>query len=196
LPQAFALKGESDAVATVTLPALQVTSPWRLAATDQDWRPGIAGADAEIIRTYVENGARVDLLIALFARQREGAEAVTTAHWPGILAGWREVSRVPVMATVEQVPMRFDAIVTDAHGRKRLVWVCYWVRGRFTASGLIAKFWQVQARLLGTTPAAAVIVASVPFVDDPASGGETFRRFLRHLEPLGPALSAAIPSSR
>jgi exosortase A len=154
----------------VALPMPGGRAPWREAPeAPEAWRPALVVADLEVQRAYLHepDGRRVDLHVAFYAFERQGAEAVNQANrladgrrWVRT-AGGREtlaVTGLPEEARAERL--------AGAGGREqRLVLWWYWVDGTFTTDPLHAKLLQVRGRLLGHAPAAAIVAVSTELGD-------------------------------
>lgn len=173
------------------LQAPAAVAPWRIAATDEiRWEPRYVGADASLLSTYRDGGGRVDLFIAYYAHQRDGAEVVNELNVLYDEKRWkrRRVSqrRVP-FGDDGQVRLREIQLVTSS-GARRLVWFWYRVGDRRITGVLEAKLTQVWAILSGS-PAAAVAAVSTPV----EGGLDAARaRLEAYLQAMGPAVTTAI----
>lgn len=186
---AFALRGY-DGPDTVALCLPADSLPWRGGVETGGWRPVIPSAGGHFQRSYSHRGQTVDLHVAYFTRQEQGAELV---GWGNRIADGRTWFRIEQGAA----DIRIDGDVRRAiatrmgrRGQRRLAWHWYWIDGAFTASRAVAKLLQARARLFGgDTRAALVAVSAVE------SGGEgaatTMQAFLDAAPPLRPVLESA-----
>jgi EpsI family protein len=132
-----------------------------------DWRPSFPGADRTLLTGFKGPGERrVELYVAHYRHQRQGAEVVYHANrLDG--AGWSRVESRTLDGLPGMPPAQADRLVRGS--RQRLVLSWYWVGGRFTASPYQAKLYQSIATLLGVRPAAAVVAVSVERPEDAAA---------------------------
>ena len=60
-----------------------------------------------------------------------------------------------------------------------LVWSWYWVDGKYTSNGYLAKLYQAKAKLLGDADDAAAIFVYTPYDGKPDRAMATLREFVR-----------------
>ncbi len=135
---------------------------------DSPWRPRFEKADLTREMTVDCGGRPVDLFLAYYARERDGAELVHHANrladgerWTRTAASWHE-------AKVDGLPARLR--MEAQYGREagdRLVLAWYWMGGRLVAGDWQAKAWQLYRRLLGRDGPVAVIALSAAYEDRP-----------------------------
>ena len=150
---------------TFPLPA-QVALPdapgWRRAPLDTraPWSPHYPAADHFLLGRYVDaSGDAVDLSIAVFARQREGAELI--AFGTGVLREadrWIRVEDQPPIAG--GATMRITTTARDGAPAERVVATWYRVGGVTTAAPLRVKLATTEARLFGGDQTAVAVHAS------------------------------------
>jgi exosortase A len=153
------------------------------------WRPRFAGAEALRIGRYRDaRGRQVDLAIALFARQQEGAELVGYGQGAAPPDGdWAWTADLPA-------PQGARAERLASFGRLRDVVSFYRVGDLTTGSAAAVKLETMKARLLGGRQSAVAILVS-------AEGGEAgaaIRAFLAALGPVDQLAdgAAGLPQSR
>jgi EpsI family protein len=133
-----------------------------------DWRPSFPGADQTLLTGFKgggfkSDGRRVELFVAFYRHQRQGAEVVYHANrYDG--NGWSRVESRILDGPPGMPPAQMDRLVRGS--RQRLVLSWYWVGGRFTASPYEAKLYQSISTLLGIRPAAAAVAISVERPED------------------------------
>ncbi|NBC32096.1 MAG: exosortase A [Alphaproteobacteria bacterium] len=149
----------------------------RIPGPPDDWQPHFHGAHAADLARYTgEGGGPVDIFVAWYAHQRQGAELVNhhnrlvpvPAEGAGGDGPWSriEARRLDLgtsssgLRTVEAVEVRRWS------GERRLVVPLYWVDGDLTQSGVTAKLLQLRAVLSGGHDAAAGVVLSIPLADN------------------------------
>lgn len=150
---------------TAALPAhvaLPEVPGWRRAPLDADaaWSPHYPAADHFLLGRYVDaSGDAVDLSVAMFARQREGAELI--AFGTGVLREadrWIRVADQPALAGGSA--MRITTTARSGGVVERVVATWYRVGGVTTASPLRVKLATTEARLLGGDQTAVAVHAS------------------------------------
>jgi len=181
---ALAARPGGDACAVRAVAAPGIEAPWTPVVGDAGWRPAAASPDAEIRQRYRSGDLSVDLYVGWYCAQREGAEAVSQSHRLTGDRAWtvqgRGQDRLGDGAR-DWPAQRFD-LRSGTQGR--LVFVWYWVDGRFTANPLDAKLLQAKAALFGGPDAAAVVVASSPYGDGSMGDQTALGQAMVALEPL------------
>jgi EpsI family protein len=191
--------GQPDRVAkpsAVVLAAPAVQQPWRaVGETGNWWRPDFPGTHGELRQSFVRGFARgdrrVDLYVAYYAYQRQGAEVVNETNrfedgksWVGAESGRRQ-------AAVDGAPLSVAYRRLQSAGVDRVVWYWYWVDGRFTSNPYVAKALQAKARLWGGESAAAVVAIAAAEAAIPEGVDDLLGDFLEHAGPLGDMLRRA-----
>jgi exosortase A len=178
---ALAARPAADACrATPGVATPEIAPPWTPVASPDAGRPAAANPDAEVWQRYRSGDHTVDLYVGFYCAQREGAEAVSQAHrLSGVVLakGQDQLKGGAGQLPVQRLEVRSGA-------ETRLVYLWYWVDGRFTADPLVAKLRQAKAALFGGADAAAVIVLSSPYDAEPASARATIQQALVALERL------------
>ncbi len=122
-----------------------VSSPWRpLGVTPGTWRPSFPGADSEILASYADAGRRVDLYLAYYDYERQGAEVVNELNKFADGEVWRRVGGGAARARLEGRPRTLGTVRLVSPAGGRLVWYWYWVDGRFTSNPFVAKVLQAK----------------------------------------------------
>ncbi|MGH6900730.1 MAG: exosortase C-terminal domain/associated protein EpsI, partial [Geminicoccaceae bacterium] len=170
--------------ATPGVAAPEIAPPWTPVASPDAWRPAAANPDAEVWQRYRSGDRAIDLYVGFYCAQREGAEAVSEAHRLSGAQPWVVLAQGQdrLEGGAGQLPVQRLAVRSGA--RTGLVYLGYWVDGRFTADPLAAKLLQAKAALLGGPDAAAVIVLSSPYDAEPSSARASVEQALVALEPL------------
>ena len=143
------------------------------------WEPRAAGAQDRRIVRYVDGGGRkVDLFVALYARQGEGSEA--GAFGEGALvpgSAWRWLAPAPSLAGG-------DGAWLQADGRHRRLAVTFYRSGKvLTGSRARLKLATMQAQLAMRPQVTAMVIVSAEGAPDVAEGA--VQAFLADSAPLG-----------
>lgn len=150
LAAGFASWAQAIAARRDPLPArlvLPQVPGWHLvpASRRAPWAPHYPGADHYLIGRYADGrGSEVDLAIAVYAGQREGAELVGFG-----IGALRENDRWVKVA--DEAPIAGSSVirVTAPGPAQRLIATRYWLAGTLTASPARLKLATGAARLLG-----------------------------------------------
>lgn len=134
---------------------------WRRTAYQGlDWQPVYHGADDESMARYVRGADTVDIYIARYRLQKQGAELVS---WGNSLAGsgWEDLGeRLPTTLTVDGRPVGVRYVRLAQHGRQRVVFYWYRVNGGNVSSDMMAKLEMTMGNLSGWTGVSAVIAVA------------------------------------
>jgi exosortase A len=178
-------------VATTLTPPV-VGAPWTaLTAANASWQPTFVDPDKESLQTYADGDRHVDLYIAYYRHQRQGAEVV---HGLNSFAGappWERVGGGHIQAVVDGQDLKVAYTRIRSPSGHRVVWHWYWVDGQYTASPYVAKLLEVKAKLLGGVPAAAAVAVAAGYLDSPEEAFHAIKDFLRDTGPIRAALEHA-----
>ena len=167
---------------------LPIVSGWTRAplSTRAVWNPFYPGADHHLLGRYRDAaGDEVDLAIAVFGHQREGAKLL--AFGTGVLREedvWVRVSDLPAIDGGSA--MRTVTAGTDGRPVERVVASWYRVGDTVTADGTRVKFETLRARLIGGPQRAVAIhlSAEAEAGHDPAHAIDRFHAALGPLDRL------------
>ena len=172
----------SSAIASAAGPApagleLPEVPGWqRVPATGRPWQPHFAGADQLRIARYRNvSGHRVDLAIAVFARQQEGSELVGFGQGPVTPNGawaWTGEGAAPAGGRLDRI---------GSHGDVREVATFYRVGSILTGSRTEVKFETMKTRLLGGPQRAVAVMVSAEAPGAGLSPRPAIDAFLRDL---------------
>ncbi len=176
----------------IALGAVPVADAWRpVAPVEPAWRPTFAGADADVLAALESGPGHVEVYVGYYAWQRPGAELVAFGNRVYDDKVWKRAGGGAARVTIDGAPVEVAQTRLVTHGRNRLVWQWYWVAGRFTGDGRLAKVLNLVAILTGGERAAAVVAIAADYDESPAEAVATLERFIAELGPVGPWLQAA-----
>lgn len=175
--------------------SLAVPAPqngWALAAVPlSEWQPRYINTDATVNQTYRRGDERVNVYMAYYRTQRQGAELINSQN---VLIKqkdkvWRQTADVPheMILGGQRVEVRLAKMRSNQ--QDLLVWYWYWVDGRTTTNHYLAKLWDTKAKLLGGKGDAAAIVISTPFTDQ---GNDADQRLQRFMTAMHTAIEASL----
>lgn len=183
-------RGSDGAALRARAITLEPVPGWQAVPRSADarpWRPVYRGADQLVLATYQNaQSCRVDVALALYARQEEGRELV--AYGQGRAAPdalWTWVSSGP----------HFPNARTDMYQGlgmdQRLVVTYYWVGHRLTGSAAAVKWATLWARLFGQDRSAAAYLVSA--LGQPGQAPDRcIRTFIRALGPPSKTLERTL----
>ncbi|HVO22045.1 MAG TPA: exosortase A [Candidatus Margulisiibacteriota bacterium] len=162
-----------------------VQLPWR-AVSDHvaDWKPVYFGPAAEVLQTYRSADGAVDVYIAYYLREQQGAELVNSENQLANAKSWTTVreSQRPVVVDGQAIGVH-ETLLLSSEGMHRLVWSWYWVADEFTASALYAKLLQARAQLFGGSMGGAVIAIAAEYDTTPAHAAALLQDFMDRCAP-------------
>ncbi|MEQ9641999.1 MAG: exosortase A [Alphaproteobacteria bacterium] len=180
------------ATTAVALQAPPVAAPWRPTTRDLGgWHIVHRHPDAMLSQSYEADGKLVQLEIAYYAYEREGAELISHNNRLYDDETWKRVASLNGTLAPDGTVLQVRGERLQYAGGSLVVLPFYWVDGHFTASRLRAKLAQVSARLLTGQVAAAQIAVATEAGNDPEAALATLRAFVDKLGPLAPTLAAA-----
>jgi exosortase A len=150
---------------------VQHLAPACKTASDEanDWRPLFKKADFSRGLQLDCDGQPVDLFVAYYVYEREGAELVHHANRLADGDSWTRISASWYAPEIEGLPssLRKEEL-TGRTADDRLVLAWYWVDGRLIARDWQVKAYQLYQKLLGKDEPSALIALSAPYSDDPS----------------------------
>lgn len=171
--------------------------PAEAAASGGGWHPTTPGADLRHFGSVTAAGHRIDRLIAVYATQGRGKEAVGSGNdlsgpgWRTIDSGWHRV-------TVDGRPLTVPIRRLAGREGQRLLVFWFWIDGVPTGNPVAAKLRQAGALLRGGGSAAALVAVSVPLdgPDDLAAATAALDHVLAAQHGLAGSLVMAVDQAR
>jgi len=168
-------------------PTVVVSAPWQpVPAYDTSWTPALQHVDSSSSQSYVSAGHRVDVYLARYS-EGHPVELVSGYNLVSSPKTWQEVGRGVRNATIDGKNTSVLWNLIQSGFASRMVWICYWVAGQYTANPTKVKFLEAKARLLGQPANVAVIVLAADYEPGGWDSGSDIQDFLSHT-----LLSAAV----
>lgn len=164
---------------------LTAAGSWSLLATPRsDWHPRFVGADVEVLNTYQSGARRVQLYLAYYPYQKQGAEVINDNNSLYDEASWTLVASRDAHVSNDAMGLFrvHETEVRAARGGSRLLWHWYHVAGRQTASRTFAKLLQLWG-LVTQRPGAAVIAVAVDNANSITEGRLVLEDFMQDMMP-------------
>jgi EpsI family protein len=168
--------------------AISISTASPVQSTLEYWTPAFVGADAEYQRSFEFRGQVVDLYIAFYSHQRDGAEVISSNN-ETIGLGWWQVDTRLMPAAIGESELQLRETRIVAKRGQRIVWSWYWIDGTFTTSPYLAKLLEARSKLTGGDPRAAFIAISTELLEDLDSTDSLLHEFLGAMAPLDQALA-------
>lgn len=169
------------------LPTPSPSAGWQPSMSATAWQPSITNADATATWHFTNDrgGPGIDLAIAHFAHERQGAEAVYHANRMADDEYWIRTSIDHVTVDINNLPAQlYRERLSGRYGERQLVWWWYRIDGRFTSDPIRAKLYQLTARLMGRHPPAAIIAVSAHYSERPEEATVVLESFLTAYQPV------------
>lgn len=134
----------------------------------QTWRPLFKKADFSKSFQLDCGGQPVDLFVAYYAYERDGAELIHYANRLADGKNWKRISTSRYTPNIEGLPktLRREELIGRSRD-DRLVLTWYWVDGRLMARDWKVKAYQLYQQLLGKDEPSALVALSAPYGEDP-----------------------------
>ena len=178
---------------SVKLRGPDVELPWTHERADAPpWVPAFQGMDAELQQTYRRGDQRLDLHVAYFAYQREGAEVISDINTiAGSESEWKVLRSTRASVQVEGGALPINALVIRRQNQTLLVWSWYRIGGEDTNSRLLGKFLEAKALATGQGRSAAMIAISTELTEDGDQASALLQDFLQRILDKGGQLYQA-----
>jgi EpsI family protein len=165
----------------VTLRAPSAEPAWATAAFDAPaWSPQFRGSDAILQQGYRQGDSQIDLFIAYYAFQREGAEAISDANsLISERSDWKKTRFNQSEIDFSGRPFLINRLVAQSRDETYIVWYWYWVGGENTNSRFAGKLLEMKAIATDGERAAAVVAISSKVSEDAAATEALLESFLR-----------------
>ena len=178
---------------SVKLIGPDVELPWMPERADAPlWIPAFQGMDAELQQTYRRDDRRLDLHVAYFAYQREGAEVISDLNTvAGRESEWKVLRSTRATVRVGDRTLPINALVIRRQSQTLLVWSWYRIGGENTNSRLMGKLLEVKALATGQGRSAAMIAISTELAEDSDQAEALLQDFLQRALDKGGQLYQA-----
>jgi exosortase A len=182
LEKIFSQKAEP---AEIQIPG--VVGTWQYRPEEvSDWRPQYLGFAAQFMGNYRNGDRSVDLYIAYYRNQRQGAELI---NWENVLvpsaeSNWhniKEEARI-VFLGLREATIRQNQLHSGS--KRLLVWRWYWIDGEETANPYHAKFMLGKNKMLGRGDDGAEIIITAPYQEDANEAVPVLQGFINDMRPV------------
>jgi exosortase A len=182
--------GRAIPVIEGTIPVPQAGNGWRMVPGGNfDWSPIYPKAHGKVLRRYVKGAAHVDLYIAYYTSERQGAELVSSSNTVSDTDVWVRAASTNKAIRIAGEDNSVHRVRMISHTKgNRIAYQWYWVGGQFTSNPYVAKVRQAISQVLSRDEAAASIVMSARYSDVPGEADRVLQEFLAGLQPLAPLL--------
>lgn len=157
------------------------------------WHPQYSGVDSELLQTYHLGGDMVGLYIGYYAKQRQGAELITSTN---LLVNtnehyWRSTDKGKLKFDVKGKKAVANKAIVRSDSQELLVAYYYVVDRSITTNKYITKLREAKARLLGGDKSASIVSVVTPVANDVGRAEKVLQNFLETMDdPIRSALGA------
>lgn len=189
------IAGRTIPAMTADFPVPAVGGGWQLVNDATfDWSPVYPDAHLKFQRRYVKGNAQVDLYIAYYTSQRQGAELVSSRNSVSDEETWVRAASTRLSAKIDGEDYAVYRTRMRKFGdKKRIAYQWNWIGGQFTANPYFAKILQAMVQLVSAEEAAASIVVSAYYDELPGEADRALKDFLGSIQPLAPLLRGVSP---
>lgn len=188
-----------EAAAPVPPPVLEAppqASGWQRIATHvTDWTPHYSKPQARLKQAYEKDAQRVELYIAYYRQQRQGAQLISSQN---VLISssdkiWRNTGEGSRRLDLGAQKLDSIAATLRSPSEQLLVLRWYWVDGQYVVNPYWAKLLQAKSRLLGHGDSAAVVMVYTTFAEPPGPAERTLQEFITAMLP---AITASLENTK
>jgi EpsI family protein len=173
-----AIAKEPPANLTPILHPAEVRIPWEsVSDTGSNWTPRFHGNDVTLQQSYRRGGDQVDLHVAYYAYQREGAEAVSDRNTL-VAKDWQLLRMTRAKTQVAGREHPYTRIIIRGRTETYVVWYWYWIGGQNTSSPMLGKLSELWALVTGGERAAAIIAIASKVSEDARLTDSLIKTFL------------------
>jgi len=176
----------SESVRTAAVPDLGEGRGWLLERKlFTTWQPEYHGADATVFRTYQKQGRTVGIWLFRYARQRPGAELVTTTNTMVRQKHpvWENVGESHQLLRVGSEALDARATKLRSPNQRLLVLDWYSIGDSRLTDPYWAKFLFASRKLLGKPEDGVAVIIAAPYEDRAEAAEQTLMEFIQDLLP-------------
>jgi len=153
-------------------------------SADGDWRPMFKGATSEMLGKYRKAGDDVQIYIASYARQHQGAELINSSNILYQRKYWKRVNEATVEVSLDDAK-KFPVTVTTirAQGKSRMLWSWYEIGRYRTTNKFLAKIYYASTRIFNDKSISSVIVLAAELRGSETETRKVLGEFSREILP-------------
>jgi exosortase A len=132
------------------------------------WTPRVINADREIVQVYSSpdksDGDVVRLYVAQYLEQKQGAEVVNSSNklFNNHMSRWRVTEKTDTSILIGDNRVTVTSAVIKGPRWNLLVWYWFRVGHHYTADRYMAKFREIESRLIDRRRDAAILTVATP----------------------------------
>jgi len=152
--------------------------------TQWQWNASFEGATSELNGEYVNGQDRIQLYVAYYALQKQGAEIVNSENTFYDKTKWRRTSTIAMEYQSKRgETFKPGVLQLKSDTNDKILWHWYEINEIATNDPLLAKSAQVKAKLLRKTQASAVIIILSDINVSQENTQNTIRSFVDQMLP-------------
>lgn len=158
-----------------------VEPPWEVVdGATPAWMPGFHGMDETLLQSYRNGDQQIDLHIAYYDYQREGAEAISDLNtFTTDRSRWKALNFRQFEVATENAAHPVNSLIMRNKEQTYLVWYWYWIGGESTNSRFAGKLLEMKAIATNGERAAAVIAIAAKVSEDAEQTEKALGGFFR-----------------
>jgi exosortase A len=180
------LDSGSDSVRRAVVPQLGEGQGWVVESKPlTTWQPQYHGADTTVFRTYRKQGRTVGVWLFYYARQRPGAELVTTTN---VIVRqkhpvWENVGEGHRLLRISADTLKAHTTRLRSPNERLLVLDWYSIGGHRLTDPYLAKLLFAGRKLVGKPDDGVAVILAAPYEDRPEEAEQTLMEFVQDLLP-------------
>jgi EpsI family protein len=175
------------------IPEIAPRNGWTASANRaSNWAPDLQNPREFSVQSFQKNGKRIDVAIALFHDQDWSSQLVTSVNQLANSENrnWSLASRDTATIRYRRTHQTVNTAVLMGRTGKNIVWHWYWLDGKFVASNVRAKLYQLAGQLGHSSRLSAWVAIST--TDDNAGSNVAIGTLASFLEDMGDSMEASL----
>lgn len=176
--------------APALLPVPDVGNGWQISkSSETPWKPIFPTAHATLMQRYQKGSAQVELFVAYYTSQRQGAELISNINQMSDEEVLTRAASGTRKVVVEGSPTAvYWARMLGRGQRNRVAYQWYWVGGQITANRIYAKILQTAHQLVSGHDTSAAIIVSTTYDENWNEAEQILQDFLGSVSPITASL--------
>jgi len=143
------------------------------------WKPQYGGANQEVVGAYKLNDKKIDVYLAYYYKQNQGAEMINENNSP-YSGDWHKI--LDNIESKDDMSMREISIA--AEGKRMLLRQWYLVDGQSVASPILAKIYEARSHLASRYIGSYVVMLGVDANTDSNNPVDMINSFINDMWPV------------
>jgi len=145
------------------------------------WKPILLSPSSELMQGYEMQTRIVELYVAYYAASQQDAKVVSSGNAVFDRKKWQRSGERELAATFDNQRLIVHETSIQSAERSLVVWSWYWIGGKSTSSGAMAKLLLAKARFMRDSRGAAIIMIATEDLPNQQPPAEILQDFLNHV---------------